>query len=169
MRPLTAAQRELVESSLSIAEIEVAMALRHIYRWVPKEELLSSAYFGLCHAAARYVEGPWRPYAVTCCRNRIRRDQQRFMALGGVSLDHCEPIRTPDYARDDASIERHNECWDALEGELPLLPAREREVMEHRLSGLTLAQAAASMGLGPDRARTLSMHAMRALRERLAR
>jgi len=107
------------------------------------------------------------------CKDRLRRRKVRsWLTLGlgsrepedgGPAPEHPDPGPDPGQAAEDRAFRR------ALAAALRQLPARQRDVFHFKaLAGLTLGEAAASLGIAEGTAKAHFFRATRALQEALA-
>src|SRR5271165_2399390 len=79
MRSLTDDDQRLVVEYLHEAEVSASKFSR---LKMSRDELLSSAYYGLCKAALiRPRPEPFGRYASFCCKNQILKDYERLMSF----------------------------------------------------------------------------------------
>ncbi len=80
MRPLTDEEQALVLAHIHVAEIAACEMYRKCHMRMTLEEMVSSAFYGLCLASQKFKPGKvkFSSYAQPACRQQIRDD---IMAL----------------------------------------------------------------------------------------
>jgi len=174
---LNDAQRRLVEDNVNLVPFCIGKYFPNSPRRYA-EDMMSSGYFGLCCAAARFDSGrnmAFCTYAVACIRwrifNDLRKERRWTRALNGCSeeclsgLESCDKLVFPSHDRVIDRLKIVKDFIDDQKVTSVLTDLEHQTMLAYFVYGYTFDEIADSRGICHQTASQTVQRAMRKIRE----
>lgn len=144
-----------------------------IYRWMYREtgdpdtaaDLTAQVFVQALQSLHRYQKQhatSFRSWLFTIARNLLRDSWRRYRPV------NLPPMELADHSPGPEDIAVHRTEMDELRAALDVLPERQREIVELRISGLTMREVADIQNTTENAVKTAQTRAFKTLRARLA-